>query len=609
MILLPLLLFFPVLNSVKSAELTLSVQGKTDYGIVVTDKTSECMLFAAAELQKYLMAMSKANFKITPKIQKKSIILKINNQLSKQNPFCQNKYPNDSYAIQTEGKHIFISGSNPRSVLYGVYDFLKQIGCEWVSPDYHFMHGSGTKIPGKTVLNYTQKVMKTEEPAFYYRKYYVEEGRSHNLEYLKNLIDWMPKSRMNILVFPTDYEGRSEIKWDNWRKELIPELQKRNIIIEVGGHGYQNFLSPAMENGSLFENHPEWFGVDLTGQRSAKPNMVFCTSNDNAINYLYRNVVAYLRERPEISIFDFWPPDMEKWCNCKECMQKGTESERHVILVNKVAEKLKIDLPSVKLECLSYNKHTKPSDKVRLNDDVLLDFCPIAQNYEYQIYESYNEKNVAYLNDLLKWKTVFDGDISIYSYYRKYSWRSLPNIIPNYMQKDIQYYRNAGIKGISIYSEPGDWFTYGVNHFVFTQLLWNPDVSADSLKKVYASLVFRDYEQLATEIFTELEQTVRFACNIAQSTLKSAEVYDKYLSRVTEYREKLAKAINHVQDTVLHENLTRLDLMLNYTAQSILYMRSRTMDNEEYTKKLDMEIKLFLRKHANKGIFIPHRYI
>ena len=44
------------------------------------------------------------------------------------------------------------------------------------------------------------------------------------------------------LVIPTDYQGHGRVKWDNWRDALTPELQKRGILIEVGGHGYQNFL-------------------------------------------------------------------------------------------------------------------------------------------------------------------------------------------------------------------------------------------------------------------------------------------------------------------------------------------------------------------------------
>ena len=74
----------------------------------------------------------------------------------------------------------------------------------------------------------------------------------------------------------------------------------------------------------------------------------------------------------------------------------------------------------------------------------------------------------------LAWHKVFDGDISIYSYYRKYAWDSLPVIIPHYMQKDLQWYAKVPVQGVSTYAEPeaeqqrwrlrGGWSSYPSTH-------------------------------------------------------------------------------------------------------------------------------------------------
>jgi hypothetical protein len=58
-------------------------------------------------------------------------------------------------------------------------------------------------------------------------------------------------------VVPLNYGGQGRVKWDNWRVALTPELQRRGIWIEVGGHGYENYLNAQMSfsrstrNGSL----------------------------------------------------------------------------------------------------------------------------------------------------------------------------------------------------------------------------------------------------------------------------------------------------------------------------------------------------------------------
>jgi hypothetical protein len=121
----------------------------------------------------------------------------------------------------------------------------------------------------------------------------------------------------------------------NFREKVAPECQKRGILIEVGGHGYQNFLNAEMEDGKLFTQHPDWFGKNAQGQPQKAKGWVFCTSNLDATQYLIKNFLAYIKERPEIQIYDFWPPDGAKWCECDKCKELGTPSDRQAILVRK----------------------------------------------------------------------------------------------------------------------------------------------------------------------------------------------------------------------------------------------------------------------------------
>src|SRR5690606_30498110 len=109
------------------------------------------------------------------------------------------------------------------------------------------------------------------------------------------LIEWMPKLRFNILMVPLDYQGSGRVQWDKWQKELTPELKKRDLLIEVGGHGYQNFLHAGMENGRLFEQHPDWFGKDKDCNPSRDRHLVFNTSHADAVRYFINNILDYLK--------------------------------------------------------------------------------------------------------------------------------------------------------------------------------------------------------------------------------------------------------------------------------------------------------------------------
>jgi len=67
----------------------------------------------------------------------------------------------------------------------------------------------------------------------------------------------MTKTRHNVLCCPADFSnfGSGITKWDNWRDEVTPELDKRGTLLQVGGHGFDSFLPP----NEYAAEHPEWF--------------------------------------------------------------------------------------------------------------------------------------------------------------------------------------------------------------------------------------------------------------------------------------------------------------------------------------------------------------
>ncbi|MEN6363258.1 MAG: DUF4838 domain-containing protein [Bacteroidales bacterium] len=605
-----LLLFALTTGSIYAAgsDVTALVKnGKANYIIVTPAKASECERFAARELKQFLFGMSKADFEISDKIIPKSIVVSALVSLPESLKTVNIRTLScDAYAIIKQRETIYLVGETPRATLYAVYDFLNKLGCQWVAPDFDFFENSGRIVPSKNDLAFVYEGDKTETPVFKYRKLYVEEGKTHTLQNLKQLVDWMPKMKYNTLVIPINYQGHGKVKWENWRKKLTPELRKRGIIVEVGGHGYQNFVNATMEDGKLYKKHPEWFGMDKTGVRSKEERMVICTSNADAVDYLNKHVLTWLKSHPEIDILDFWPPDGELWCQCEACMAMGSETDRHAMLVNQMAALLQKEMPHVVLECLAYSRYIAPTQNITLNNKVLLDFCPINQCFEYQIYEDGDARNKAYNDDLIKWTKAFGGDISIYSYFRKYGWRSLPNIIPHFMQRELNYYHSIGMKGISVYSEPGDWFTYGVNHYVLAHLAWNPNVNVDSLVEAYSAQIYRKAAPVGVFVYNELEGIVRFACSIPYTTLKKPEQYDVYAARIAVCRQKVTKALGENRtDLLACKNLKRLGLMLEYANKSLEVMRSKTLENKEETTRLEAEVKSYVKGHAEEGVFIP----
>jgi Domain of unknown function (DUF4838) len=577
-----------------AADVEITAAGKSDVIVSIPVNASPPVRLAADELVRYVKQISGSTLEIRPgELEAKKGVMLMPTRASNAREL----------QIVIDGNTIAIIG-NDAQVLHGTYRMLDQLGCRFLAPQIPVYNGTAEIIPSNATLVLHSNGMRAS-PALKFRKIYVEEGHSHTPENLAQIVEWMPKVGYNTLVVPADYQGNHRVMWDKFRERVTPECQKRGITIEVGGHGYQNFLNADMEEGKLFDQHPDWFGMNSAGVRQKAKGWVFCTSNALAVGYLIDNFVAYVKARPEIQIYDFWPPDGAKWCECNACKAIGSPSDRQAHLIHQVKERMKTARPDLRVEVLAYHTSVYPPEKEKLDKDVLLDFCPINQQFDHQIDDATAEKNADYVKGLTTWRKAFDGDISIYSYYRKYVWDSLPVIIPHYVQKDLQFYAKVPVQGISTYAEPGDWCTYELNHYVLAALAWDPDADVDAIIKKFCAARYGEFASLASVTLDSLGEITRSAGSIPNTTLKSANSIEIDRGIIEEKRKLVDAAAAKAENAPVKRALERLALMCTYAAKDleIQGMRAAKADAEQVRSKAE-ELHAFLVQHAGDGVFL-----
>jgi len=555
-------------------QITLAAHGKALAGIVVSRKASVTARFAADELARYLSKMSGASFVVGAGARSRIVFL------------LADSLGDDGYRIELRGDDLVLSGGSGRALLYAAYDVLRRLGCVWAAPGFDFYAGKAEYIPSSASLVYDATIPVREAPAMAYRKLDVEEGRTHTIGNLRQLIDWMPKVRLNVLQVPLNYQGAGQVQWDHWREALAPELKKRGILIEVGGHGYQNFMSPRMDGGRLFREHPDWFGRNRLGVPDSAMNLVFNTSNADAVHYFLEGIRRYLVAHPEIDIFDCWPPDVAKWAQCPEMAALGTAVDRQAKLMNEVDSLLKTIRPGLKLELIAYGQVLEPPHSVALNPDILVDFCPIDQSFERPVYDTSMAANIDYCRAVRQWRQCYTGDMALYSYYRKYAWHSLPVVLPQFMQQELGWYGSQGFRGVSTYCEPGDWYTYEVNHYALAGLAWDPCANVDSLTDAVLRVRYGAGVGVARDIYRVLGDVVREYGSIPYTRSKPVD------SVLTVLRSCKAAAAG----------ITRLGVMLDYVIGDleIIRLRSEGADIAPRVK----ELVGLLEAHAQEGVFV-----
>lgn len=591
-----------------AAGLVIADRGKSDYVIVTPASPTQAEDLAAREISRYIEKISRVRLPIRRggDLPKRALVVGHRGWTV---PAKVDRLMGDQFAVLTRGERIHLVGGRDRATLYAAYRLLEWLGCRWLAPELDHYQGAAEFVPRRARL-----VLKpgdqTVTPSIHFRTIHVEEGESHDERNLVTIIDWMSKVGFNVLSIPMDFKGDGRVVWDRWREKLTPVLRERDILIAVGGHGYENFLNRTMEGGELARRHPEWFGKHDRITKPAERDSVFtfCTSNEKAASFVIAGVVEFLRKRPEIDIFDFRPPDAARWCECDRCAALGSPPERQARLHASLNKALAREGLPTRTSMLSYEEALAPPKSEKIDKSILVDVCPSTQDFQFTINDPKSQENAKYVDALRAWRQAFEGDLGVYSYYRKYVWGSLPVLLPHYMQADLKFYMTIPIQGFSTYAEPADWFTYELNHYVLARLLMDTGTDVDATIADFAAARYGAQAPAAIQGFSALENDVRKFGSLRDTSLKSAVDIREASGRLRKAAGKIARAREKTSHSRVRYSLERLLLMFDYAERdlAIQEMRAQGKSGSEMAPAFQ-ELYSFVQAHFDKGLFSKGR--
>lgn len=501
-------------------------------------RDDQTISFAADELKKYLRMMMPEKGDIAIRYDPDATEGFRLGLLSDFGLSCECKDPkqDDIIHIETDVQGGILAGSNPRSVLFAVYRYLKLNGCRFFYPG-----PEGEYIPMKSV-----EPQKYHKMADHRLRGHTVEGEP-SFEQVLNYIDFHAKEELNafglycIDIYQRryyvhhfneknrpleDYDG--DVAENQWRARYESELKKRGMIIFSGEHdlipGAIGFDLTARElyrtgEKKIDEEIRPYLAL-LGGKRDLwRKDILYtnlCYSQPEVRSMIADQAVKMAQEKPHLDYIGFTFADGSKnHCECDACRKKRP-SDWYVMILNEIDAKFtEKNIPMKVLFSFYVDTIFAPVEE-RLNNPerFLFQFCPIARSYMQSITEDtvipppqpfcYNgwerPKNTEEAYSLFcEWKKVFPGPYAVFEYhFWRHQYRD-----PGTMQfarrvyEDTLSHRAMQTCGCMQDGSNKSFWPNGFAEYIYAETLMNRDVDYEkALNDYYEALYGNDWEKV-----------------------------------------------------------------------------------------------------------------
>ena len=488
--------------------------------------------YAAEELRKYLKMMmpDEGNFEVSfDKEATDGYRLGVMADFGLDTSDAEDTELDDIIYIDTKGKCGIIAGSNPRSVLIAVYEYLRQNGCEWVMPGI-----DGEIIPMHDVFD----VKYRYKPSMRYRGW-VSEGTEFQRSMVE-AVEYAPKLGLNVFMIEMKVPKSNYERYychDNnparipepvgdatllqWKRMLEAEIQKRGLQFHDMGHGftYEPIGIPG-ESGwdteydkKLTPEQREMIAM-INGKREIcyyPINTNLCMSNPRARKKVVEYVVDYAKHHSNVDYLHVWLADANNnHCECEECVKK-LPTDFYVMMMNDIDEALTEAGLKTRIVFIAYmdSAWAPLEEKIKNPDRFILMIAPITRKYTETLPNGIDtnlapfERNKLqmprtlgqFFGHLKEWERSFNGSkISFEYHFWRAMWYDISGIkIAEVMNEDVREYLRQNINGILEDGSQRCFMPTGLCFYTFARTCYDSSLTAEQLRNHYFGLLFGDY--------------------------------------------------------------------------------------------------------------------
>jgi Domain of unknown function (DUF4838) len=412
------------------------------------------------------------------------------------------------FRLTLEPGGLTITGYDRAGVLYGVYELLRLQGWRWYAPGKH----------GEIPPNATDQLVLPDHAQEYAPSFNL--GRGFDFEYASmdsaEFWLWMARNRLNMCGL---------------RPASNALTHKLGMSPKVGGHLFEAILDPdrPMSCGrTLWEEHPEWYGLPNGGTRDKKSALTtqFCVSRTDLIAFLAEELLQRLMgpwhdaARIELWGFDTWG----NTCACPDCRALGNSADQLEYFMDcmrahidqaRLARRLDHD---VQLGTCAYEGTAtlsgphKPVPAAMSAGGDCVTFYPINRCYAHDLGDPDCHTNFAYQAALASWLERQDHlPVVAAEYYNVSKYEDLPLLFTGHMQHDLHSYYEQGARGLTYMHVPMvNWAMRTLTQALYAQLAWDIHTDVAEFASAYFDNWYGPYAGEMRQAYDLIETAWRF---------------------------------------------------------------------------------------------------
>lgn len=437
----------------------------------------------------------------------------------------------------------FIKGSNPRSLLFGVYRLMNMLGFSWLRPGK-----DGEVIPPPPEK--WQYLRSWEQASTKLRAVCIEGADSR--ENLLDMVDWMTKHFMNTYYLQSESvhnyldryyrhlgnpmlkpEPLSRETSDAVTAELTAEIIKRGLILYQFGHGPTTGINGFPErnwNPEIHKLTDEKLSTlaMINGERALWHNepgyTQLCYSNPVIQHKLADYLLEKLQQNPQVQMVNFWLSDHHhNFCECSNC-RTMRPADWYVKILNIVDEKLSAAGIRTRIGFAVYYDLLWPPVKEKFNNPerFFMVACPVTRSYSTALGADGCGKNIPpYLQNISPypqngrdslaffnaWREAVNVDSVVFDYHymwdlhKDYSGYALAEVI----HRDVCDLEELGFCGFISCQNQRAFFPNSLGMIAMAAGLWNSRENFETVAEKYFKDAFGENNSVAQQYFRKIK--------------------------------------------------------------------------------------------------------